>query len=242
MSNESGPIVELRRYALRPGARDTLIELFDRELVEAQEALGMQILGQFRDLDDPDSFVWLRGFSDMESRKRGLEAFYRGPVWKEHGAAANATMVDSDNVLLLRPISALALDARTRPGPGSTADQRGLIVVTIYPLAEAGAHDFPEFFAREVGPVLGAADISVPAFYATEHSRNTFSALPVREDEDVFVWLTVYADEAEHARHVVALERAPLWRDRTSQALAERIAGRAETLRLRPTARSLLHG
>jgi hypothetical protein len=97
-------VVELRRYALRPGQRETLVELFDREFVESQEAVGMEILGQFRDLDDPDSFVWLRGFSDMQTRKHGLEAFYGGPVWKAHAAAANATMIDVDNVLLLRPL------------------------------------------------------------------------------------------------------------------------------------------
>jgi hypothetical protein len=32
-----------------------LIELFDREFVETQEELGMDLLGRFRDLDDPDS-------------------------------------------------------------------------------------------------------------------------------------------------------------------------------------------
>ena len=31
-------VVELRRYDLRPGARETLIELFEREFVETQEA------------------------------------------------------------------------------------------------------------------------------------------------------------------------------------------------------------
>ena len=63
----------------------------------------MRVIGQFRDLDDPDRFVWLRGFTDMEARTRALEAFYGGPVWKEHGPAANATMVDHTNVLLLKP-------------------------------------------------------------------------------------------------------------------------------------------
>ena len=52
------PIVELRQYELRPGQRDVLIELFDRELVESQEAVGMQLIGQFCDLDRPDHFVW----------------------------------------------------------------------------------------------------------------------------------------------------------------------------------------
>src|SRR5688572_25580775 len=56
------PITELRQYTLHPGKRDTLIDLFDREFVETQEAVGMTLIGQFRDLDKPDRFVWLRGF------------------------------------------------------------------------------------------------------------------------------------------------------------------------------------
>jgi hypothetical protein len=95
-------IVELRRYRLRPGRREELIELFDREFVESQEALGMRILGQFRDLDRPDDFVWLRGFDGMASRPGALAAFYGGPVWAKHRDAANATMIDSDDVLLLQ--------------------------------------------------------------------------------------------------------------------------------------------
>ena len=47
------PIVELRQYDLVPGSRDTLIDLFDRRLIEGQEAEGMTIIGQFRDLDNP---------------------------------------------------------------------------------------------------------------------------------------------------------------------------------------------
>src|SRR5512140_3609405 len=97
------PIVELRQYTLHPGKRDVLIDLFDREFVESQEALGMKIIGQFRDLDNPDRFVWLRGFRDMPSRAQALKDFYGGPVWKAHREAANATMIDSDNVLLLHP-------------------------------------------------------------------------------------------------------------------------------------------
>ncbi|HET6818007.1 MAG TPA: NIPSNAP family protein [Mycobacteriales bacterium] len=106
-------VVELRRYTLRPGRRDALIELFDGELLDPQEAAGMHVVGQFRDLDDPGTFVWLRGFRSMEQRRRSLEAFYYGPVWKQHRDAANATMRDSDDVLLLRPIS-----AATRAGHG----------------------------------------------------------------------------------------------------------------------------
>src|SRR5919106_312575 len=69
-------VVELRRYALHPGERETLIDLFDREFVEPQEAAGIRVIGQFRDLDDPNSFVWLRGFNDMTARQAGLATFY----------------------------------------------------------------------------------------------------------------------------------------------------------------------
>src|SRR5260370_19944757 len=117
------PIVELRQYALHQGKRDVLIDLFDREFIEPQEALGMKVIGQFRDVDNRDRFVWLRGFHDMASRAQALQEFYGGPVWKAHREAANATMVDSDNVLLLRPAlatSAFSREISHRPGPGAT--------------------------------------------------------------------------------------------------------------------------
>jgi len=59
---ECCPVVELRQYTLKPGKRDVLIDLFEREFIEPQEALGMTVVGQFRDRRSPDRFVWLRGF------------------------------------------------------------------------------------------------------------------------------------------------------------------------------------
>src|SRR5678816_2111311 len=100
---DDSAVLELRQYTLHPGRRDELIELFERAFVESQEAIGMRVLGTFRDLDRPDHFVWLRGFADLASRAPALEAFYTGPVWRANREAANATMIDSDDVLLLRP-------------------------------------------------------------------------------------------------------------------------------------------
>jgi hypothetical protein len=39
----------------------------------------------------------------MPSRAQALKDFYGGPVWKAHREAANATMIDSDDVLFLHP-------------------------------------------------------------------------------------------------------------------------------------------
>jgi hypothetical protein len=242
MTVEADRIFELRRYALRPGARETLIELFDREFVETQEDVGMRVLGQFRDLDDPDSFVWFRGFSDMQTRERALTDFYSGPVWKQHAGAANATMIDVDNVLLLSPLRGLAPEAGNRRATGSTPSQPGLLVVTIYPLAERTAGDFPAFFARDLEPLLDDVGIPVLATYRTEHSENTYPALPVRGDAEVFVWMTLVADDAEYLRRVTELDRSSVWRDRSSHALTQYLDGEAEVLRLSPTSRSLIHG
>jgi hypothetical protein len=170
-------VVELRRYTLHPGMRETLIELFERELVEPQEAVGMSLLGWFRDLDDPDAFVWLRAFDDMPSRADALTAFYRGPVWAAHRDAANATMIDSDDVLLLRPV------------PGGPTLRRGdvpadgRLVITTYHLREPADRGFLEAFTSAVDPA------GLAGLYVTDPTPNTWPALPVREGEEVLVAL-----------------------------------------------------
>jgi NIPSNAP len=188
------PIVELRQYSLHPGQRDVLIDLFDRELVETQEAVGMKVIGQFRDLDDPDRFVWVRGFPDMESRAQSLAAFYGGPAWKAHAVAANATMIDSDNVLLLRPAragSAFTLD-------GERGSRAGFVLAVVMPLEAAASFDESE----SGGSTLGS--------FVTEESENTFPSLPVREGERVFAWFAGFADrgglDRAAARHADAAE------------------------------------
>jgi hypothetical protein len=71
-------------------------------------------------------------------------------------------------------------------------------------------------------------------------NENTFPGLPVRENEEVFVWMSMFLDQTEHAQHVRALEQSSAWRD-VSQALAVYLAGTEQVLRLAPTARSALH-
>jgi len=182
-------VVELRQYTLHPGARDTLIRLFDEHFVEGQERCGMRVIGQFRDLDDPDRFVWLRGFADMESRTRALEAFYGGPVWKEHGPAANTTMVDHTDVLLLRPVTGTAgfrFDPRRRPEPEGRVVAGGVVIATVDHLSGPPAPD--------AGAALGDAhEAAVLARLVTEPARNAFVRLPVREDANVLVTFLSYA-------------------------------------------------
>jgi NIPSNAP len=228
-------VVELRCYALHPGGREALIELFEREFVETQEAVGIRVLGTFRDADDPDSFVWLRGFADMSARAEALQAFYGGPVWAEHKDAANATMVDSDNVLLLRPLdeaSRLDLDTTRRRQRGAPGTAAGAASVTICPLDPARTGAFCDRFELETEPALRRAGAGVRARFVTEHSENNYPALPVREQENVFAWLSLFATERARDEHAASIDLSAL--------LAGQLAGDPETHRLAPTSRSLL--
>lgn len=223
-------VVELRQYTLHPGRRDALIELFDREFVDSQEADGIRVLGQFRDLDDADRFVWLRGFADMAARGRALPAFYGGPVWAAHREAANATMVDSDDVLLLRPAWAgagLPEPAAPRAPRGATAPAPGVLAASVFHLkAPADA----ELLARCRGPLserLRAAGAQALAWYVTEGAANNFPRLPLREGEQVLLSLALFADAAEPGDWAGLLDP---WLARPTQ-----------QLRLAPTSRSSLH-
>lgn len=180
-------IVELRRYTLRGGRRDELIDLFDREFVETQEELGMAVLGQFRDLDRPDHFVWLRGFTDMQSRRTGLTAFYSGPVWAKHGPAANATMLDSDDVLLLREIVPVPVFDR------GTANPESVLHATVW--YWAGAFLDPTDSPEDTLAVL-----------RTEYAANSFPQLPMREGEHALVWITRSPVKADVPAEVVKTE------------------------------------
>jgi hypothetical protein len=237
------PIVELRQYTLRPGKRDVLIDLFDREFVETQETVGMKIVGQFRDRDNPDRFVWVRGFPDMGSRAQALQDFYGGPVWKAHREAANATMIDSDNVLLLCPATTatgFSLTENVRPAPGASDPPKRLIIAAIYYFDGPISADFVEFFENTIKPEVAAAGGTVLASFVTESGENTFPALPVRENENVFVWFARFSDLAAYDLYLAALERSERWREKIIKELARRIKGPPEILKLSPTARSSL--
>jgi hypothetical protein len=232
-------------YTLHPGRRDDLIRLFEREFIESQEAVGMQVLGQFYDLDDPNRLIWLRGFNDMSARAESLQAFYGGPVWKAHREAANATMIDSDNVLLLRlPHGTCGFSFKDthRPPIGSRARQDGFVTATIYYLRGPAGAEFINVFEHTIRPVLVEAGASVLAYFVTEDSPNTFPALPVREGEYVFVWFGGFPDQDAHKTHLTKLRESKLWNNKIGIFLRKQIQGKPEVLRLTPTPRSWLTG
>jgi hypothetical protein len=237
------PVLELRQYTLKPGQRDTMIELFDRAFIEGQEQYGMRILGQFRDIDRPNRFVWLRGFAGMGERLKALTDFYGGPVWARSREAANATMEDVSNVLLLRPAtekSGLRTQGIARAPIGTANAAPGLVVSTTYYLSGISPRDFTAFFEKSVAPELARAGANVAGCFVTEEAKNDFPKLPVREGEKAFVWLAAFENLKAHERHLATLHRSNAWREETYPELRWHLRSDPEVLRLSPTARSLL--
>jgi len=230
-------VFELRQYTLHRGQRDTLIALFEKSLIEPQNQLGAHILGTFRDLDDPDRFVWIRGFRDMRGRQSALSAFYGGPVWRANRMAANATMLDSDNVLLLRPAA---------PGTGfhsrvaSPAGPPGVIGVTIYYLGGVDVLQFTRFLEDTLMPQLAGLGAHPLACLVSEESPNTYTQLPIREHDHALVWFARWSSLDAEAAFVARLSALSGWRDSAPEAVLPALMRKPERLRLAPTVRSPL--
>jgi hypothetical protein len=237
---EAITVLELRQYTLHPGRRDDLIALFEREFIEPQEEVGAQVLATFRDLDRPDHFVWLRGFADMATRGDALAAFYGGPVWQAHRETANATMIDSDDVHLLRPLACdQGLQAALQPGPpvGAAPAAGGVFTITLCPLRKPADDALVHAFDQCIHPWWVGVGGDLLACWVTEPAPNNFPRLPVHEGPPVVAWLTRFDDEAAQLRHAALLRASgslerPEWR--------AHLSGEATQLRLAPTARSAL--
>ncbi len=233
-------VLELRQYTLHPHKRDVLIDLFDREFLETQDAVGMPVLGQFRDLDDPDRFVWLRAFSSLQARHNALSAFYGGPVWQAHREAANATMIDSDNVLLLRPAWAGAhfpVDLGLRADKAASKIPAGLVDLSIFYLKEQAGADLLASCRQQMAQVLLEGGAIRQGWYVNETRENTFTKLPVRAGECVLVGLALFED----ARSYATLSATMAWQQRVAPQLQAYLVKASESHRLAPTARSALH-
>src|SRR5712671_1013708 len=98
-------VIEFRRYTVKEGEREHFAQYFESYFPEAFQQLGAIAVGQFYERKKPLGFTWMRAFHNMDDRAKINAAFYYGPLWKEHKPTLNGLMTDSDNVLLLRPLS-----------------------------------------------------------------------------------------------------------------------------------------
>ena len=94
-------IIEMRTYKIKPGMRETFLEIFRSKSVPAHLAIGMKILGPFLSIEDPDTFFFMRGFPSLESREPMKAKFYEGELWKSELEAVLMPMIERYEVVLV---------------------------------------------------------------------------------------------------------------------------------------------
>ena len=229
-------VIEFRRYTIRDGEREHFAQYFESYFPEAFQQLGAIAIGQFLERGNNSRFTWLRGFHNMDDRAKVNALFYYGPLWKEHSATLNSLMTDSDNVLLLRPLSrersitVLPAVDPVKEGKGA----QGIAIAQIFAVkagnVDAFAQQAESTFARYRDGGAREAGVLV-----TLDAPNNFPQLPVRTDGPYLVWLGVLENESSLKSFTRLLESAQPSLGRT-----DLLKAAPEIVFLDPTKRSRL--
>jgi hypothetical protein len=94
-------IVEMRTYRTKPGMRARFLEIFLARTIPAHTEIGMKILGPFLSVEDPDTFFFMRGFPDLDSREPMKAKFYEGELWKNELEGILMPMLEKYDVVLV---------------------------------------------------------------------------------------------------------------------------------------------
>jgi hypothetical protein len=200
-------VIELRNYLLEAGRTADFLRYFEEHFLLSQRDEGMHVLGQFAVVDQPDRFVWIRGFADMKTRVQGLTGFYGGTFWQARRDTANAMMREHHDVHLLRPLAPVgdltagaALEARASEPPGALAPEAGVVVVDFLRSEPGQLGSLVRAFEDRLRPALRAAGHTILAHLVAERTPNDYPRLPVIQDPDLLVVVTAYRDRASYTR------------------------------------------
>jgi heme-degrading monooxygenase HmoA len=234
--------LELRNYLLKPNVLEHFIDYFEAHFIFSQEAAQMPVLGQFRVINEPNHFVWLRGFNDMQTRLEGLQNFYGGPVWEKFGPVANDMMLEWHNVHLLHLLSSiteltcgLSADVVAADlAAGTISPYTGVIVIDLYQAEPGKRSELVDKFQTQVVPAAQNEAIQIRGYFVAEMRKNEFTRLPVIQNEDELAVITAY--ESEEA----CREQRDKVTPHINTTLSALLSKTPETLLLSPTLRSPL--
>ena len=103
-------IVEVRSYRIKAGKRDEFIDFFEKRSVPALQSHGMKIIGPLIDLENPNKFVFLRGFPSIEDLHRMKDEFYGGDLWRKELEQIAMPMLESYDVTLCETTAGFVMD------------------------------------------------------------------------------------------------------------------------------------
>jgi hypothetical protein len=232
-------VIEFRRYIIKEGEREHFAQFFESFFPEAFQQLGAIAAGSFFERKNPSGFTWIRGFHTIEDRAIANAEFYYGSVWKEHKKTVNDRIVDSDNVLLLRPLSSdrgitilPAVDLIT-----DADGAQGIVVAEIFAIKANSV----EAFANAAEPTFAgyrAAGVREAGVLVTLDVLNNYPQLPFRTAGPYLVWLGILKDNQMLENDFNPLAE----RSRQSLSATGLIRATPELVVLDPTHRSRLRG
>jgi hypothetical protein len=103
-------IVEVRTYRIAPGKRDDFIKFFEQHSAPALQSYGMKVVGPLIDLENPNRFIFLRGFPSIEDLHRMKDEFYRSRLWKEELEHIAMPVLESYDVTLCETSAGFVMD------------------------------------------------------------------------------------------------------------------------------------
>ncbi len=226
-------VIELRRYVIKDGGREKFARYFESYFPEAFEQLGAIAFGEFLERNNPSRFTWLRGFHNMDARAIINSEFYYGPLWREHQKTMNDLLIDSDDVLLLRPLHEIPVLPAVDPVVEEKGAQ-GIVVAQIFAVKPDQLEQFTtqveEQFAlyrnaggREAGVLVTLAE------------KNNFPQLPLRTDGPYVVWIGLLSGDQQLAQLLSIAQKSA-----TALSAAGFLRSSAELLVMDPAARSRL--
>jgi len=230
-------VIEFRRYTVKEGEREHFAEYFESYFPEAFQQMGAIAFGQFFERKNPVGFTWMRGFKNTDARAVINAGFYYGPLWREHAFTMNSLMVDSNNVLLLRPLSP-EHGVTVLPSVDPVAERKGAQGVVVALIFAVKANSVDAFAQQAEATFAGyrAAGAREAGVLVTLDAPNNFPQLPVRTDGPYLVWLGVVKDN-----QTLEAQFTPL-AERSLQSLSATglLRGAPELVILDPTRRSRL--
>jgi hypothetical protein len=188
-------VFEFRRYTIKGAEREHFAQYFESYFPEAFQQIGAIAAGSFLERRNQSGFTWIRGFHTIEDRAIANAAFYYGPVWKEHKKTLNDLMTDSDNVMLLRPLSP-EQGVPILPAVDPVAETNGAQGIVVAQIFAVKANSV-EAFAKEAEMTFAsyrAAGAREAGVLVTLDVTNNFPQLPIRTDGPFVVWLGIFKD------------------------------------------------
>jgi hypothetical protein len=227
--------IEFRRYTIKDGGREHFAQYFESYFPEAFQQLGAIAAGSFFERTDQNGFTWIRGFHTIEDRAVANAEFYYGSLWKEHKKTMNDFITDSDNVMLLRPLSPeRGIPILPAVDPVTEANgAQGVVVAQIF----AVKANRIEAFAQEAETTFAgyrAAGVREAGVLVTLDVPNNYPQLPVRTDGPYLVWLGILPDNQTLQNDFTPLAA----RSRQALSATGLLRGTPELVVLDPTHRS----